>query len=334
MLVSDFDFELPASSIAAYPTERRDESRLMVLTRSTGEIHHHVFSDLADLLGQDDLLVCNDTKVLKARIATKKPTGGKVELLLVAPVAAENCWRAMATSAKSLRSGMQLTVDENNAISVIENEGEGFIVVELPCSVEALTEASGRIPLPPYLGRPSEAMDEDRYQTIFAHDDHMRSVAAPTAGLHFTPELMLKLKNRAVNHATVTLDVGPGTFLPVRGDDIDAHEMHSEIYEVDGPTIEQLKAAKRVVAVGTTVVRSLESLPELTPTRSSTRLFISPGFEFRYVDVMLTNFHLPRSTLLMLVSAFAGREFVLEAYRKAVEESYRFFSYGDAMLIL
>lgn len=334
LLLSDFDFDLPQSAIASYPAARRDQSRLMVLERSSGVISHHSFTDLPGFLSQGDLLISNNTKVLKARIATRKISGGKVEVLLVSPTEEADCWRAMVSNSKSLRAGMVLMIDDSRFITVIENEGEGFAIVKLPCSAEELSEACGQIPLPPYLGRPSEPLDDERYQTIFADDLQQRSVAAPTAGLHFTPEIMARLKREGVDHATITLDVGPGTFLPVRSDSIESHEMHNEVFEVDSKAIKKIKSAERVLAVGTTVVRSLESLPALEATRASTRLFITPGFEFRFVDLMLTNFHLPRSTLLMLVSAFAGREFVFEAYRKAVENNYRFFSYGDAMLIL
>jgi S-adenosylmethionine:tRNA ribosyltransferase-isomerase len=331
---ADYDFDLPDSLIARYPAEARDGSRLMVLNRSARTIRHHMFSDLPEFLRADDVLVSNDTKVLKARLWARKPTGGKVELLLVAPVDGARSWRAMATGSRALRPNMQLRIDEELSITVLENEGAGFITVKLPCDVEDLTEKSGQIPLPPYLGRPSEALDEERYQTIFASNDQLRSVAAPTAGLHFTPNLMAKLKDKGIQHTTVSLDVGPGTFMPVRDDDLCTHKMHLECFEVNQAAVERIQASKRVVAVGTTVVRSLESLDALAPKRSSTRLFIHPGFEFQYVDVMLTNFHLPRSTLLMLVSAFADRTFILEAYAQAVQEAYRFFSYGDAMLIL
>ena len=334
VLVKDFDFELPDNLIARYPTEKRDGSRLMVLNRASRTIEHRSFTDLPDLLSNGDVLVSNDTKVLKARIRTTKPSGGKVELLLVAPVDGALTWRAMATNSKSLKTSMLLLVDEDLHITVMENEGAGFVIVRLPIPVEALTQKSGQIPLPPYLGRATESLDDERYQTIFASDEQERSVAAPTAGLHFTPEVMARLKQEGVDHTTVSLDVGPGTFMPVRGDDLSEHEMHLEAFDVSEAAVSAIRKAKRVVAVGTTVVRSLESLPRLVPQRSSTRLFIHPGFEFKFVNVMLTNFHLPRSTLLMLVSAFADREFILEAYAQAVQENYRFFSYGDAMLIL
>lgn len=333
MRTADFDFELPDEAIARYPAERRDASRLMVVDRSDRSITHHRFSDLPALLAAGDLLVANDSRVLKARLRTYKvETGGKVDLLLVAPIG-DGRWRAMATGARALRPGMRLQVGQS-PIEVVENEGDGFVVVELSEPVDVLTQRSGSMPLPPYLGRDAEPLDDERYQTVFARADHARSVAAPTAGLHFTDHLLQQLAAREIQRAFVTLDVGPGTFMPVRGETLDEHVMHTETFAIPPGTVAAIESARRVVAVGTTVVRTLESCAKLEAGPGETALFIQPGFEFRYVQAMLTNFHLPRSTLLMLVSAFAERELILEAYRTAVAEGYRFFSYGDAMLIV
>lgn len=342
MRLSDFDFELPEEAIARHPAERRDGSRLMVLRRADGRIEHRRFAELPELLAPKDLLVVNDSKVLKGRLFThKQETGGKVELLLVEPVDGEALrWRAMAVGTKSLRAGQALVVSEGIApLRVVAVEGDGFLQVDLPAPAEALAERFGQLPLPPYMRRAAEAADEERYQTIFAQPDRVGSVAAPTAGLHFTPELLARLAARDIDKAALTLHVGPGTFLPVRAERLEDHVMHVERFEVPSGTVEQVahtrRVGGRVVAVGTTATRVLESRGgALMAGPGSTDLFIQPGFPFKLVDVLITNFHLPRSTLLMLVSAFAGREHVLEAYRCAVREGYRFYSYGDAMLIL
>ena len=334
MNVSDYDFELPDSLIAQYPVAKRDHSRLMVLNRSDQSIEHRSFRELPELLCANDLLVTNNTKVLKARLRAYKPTGGKVDVLLISPHEHERQWRVMATNSRTLKPGMELRFESEDKARVTANEGQGFCILEFDNPVEQLAAEQGAIPLPPYMGRKSEQLDEERYQTVYASDAHQRSVAAPTAGLHFTPELFAELSNKGIQHESITLDVGPGTFMPVRGEDIESHEMHLEAYQITDSVVESIQKADRVVAVGTTVVRTLESLKELEPTSGSTQLFIYPGFKFRYVDALLTNFHLPKSTLLMLVSAFADRDFIMEAYAEAVSLEYRFFSYGDAMLIL
>jgi S-adenosylmethionine:tRNA ribosyltransferase-isomerase len=341
MRLSDFDYALPEELVAQEPVTPRDASRLLVLPPS-GPPEHRPFAELHALLAPGDLLVFNDTKVIPARLVGTKPTGGKVELLLCEPLAGGlgRRWRAMGQASKPIRPGAVLEFDGLSA-RVDEREGEGFYVVTLDREGEALEAAlarAGRVPLPPYIRRaPSEA-DRDRYQTIWARAPG--SAAAPTAGLHFTDALLARLAARGVARAAVTLHVGPGTFLPIRGDALEGHRMHAEQYEVGEAAAAAIAACRarggRVVAVGTTTVRTLESAwrdGRVAPGPGRTELFIRPGHAFRAVDALVTNFHLPRSTLLVLVAAFGGTERVLAAYREAVARRYRFFSYGDAMLI-
>ena len=343
MHVRDFDFELPESAIARYPAERRDASRLLVVDRSRRSLSHHRFSELPDLLAGGDLLVVNDTKVLEGRLrTTKEGTGGRVELLLVEPVHEDDplSWKAMAVGAKSLRVGQRLILEQGfDPLEIEACPGMGFVQVRLPCPAPELADRFGELPLPPYLKRSAEPPDAKRYQTVFADPESRRSVAAPTAGLHFTPELLQTAKDRGIDHTHLTLHVGPGTFLPVREEQVERHVMHSERYsfpETAAARIAEAKSSRgRVVAVGTTATRVLETKGrDLTPGHGSTDIFIRPGFQFQVVDALITNFHLPRSTLLMLVSAFADRELILQAYEVAVQQGYRFYSYGDAMLIL
>lgn len=334
MRLSDFDFELPPELIASRPAERRDQSRLMVLP-AAGGLEHRSFSDLTELLGPGDLLVVNDSKVLAARLKTKKATGAAVQVLLTEPAAGG--YRAMLTNHKKLKLGTELFVEGLEApLVVLAKEEGGFARLSLPLPVSELCARFGQIPLPPYMGREADDADALRYQTVYAEEEG--SVAAPTAGLHFTEELLAKLERKGVRRAAVTLHVGPGTFLPVRTDDVSQHVMHTERFSL-GPeaaqAIEETRAAGgRIVAVGTTATRVLESLEDATvPQSGLTQLFIRPGHTFKWVDSMITNFHLPRSTLLMLVSAMVGRERLLAAYAQAVAEAYRFYSYGDAMFI-
>jgi len=342
MQVADFDFELPAELIAQAPISPRDASRLLHLP-AEGPAAHRAFGELPELLRQGDLLVFNDTKVIPARLlGVKEATGGKVEMLLVDPrgPGLPRRWRAMGQSGKPIRPGARLRFGELGAV-VVAVEGEGFYELELDREGDALAAAltaSGRLPLPPYIKRAPTPEDAERYQTIFAAVPG--SSAAPTAGLHFTPGLLARLEARGVERAAVTLHVGPGTFLPVRGDSLAGHRMHEERYHVPEATARAVAACRarggRCVAVGTTAVRTLESSwsdGRLQAGEGRTALFVRPGHAFGAVDLLVTNFHLPRSTLLMLVSAFAGRERVLAAYREAVARRYRFFSYGDAMLL-
>jgi S-adenosylmethionine:tRNA ribosyltransferase-isomerase len=342
MKLSDFDYELPEPLVAQEPVSPRDASRLLVLG-AEGAPAHRRFAELDALLAPGDLLVFNDTKVIPARLVGRKATGGKVELLLCEPLAGGlgRRWRAMGQASKPIREGARLAFDGLEA-RVLAAEGEGFYEVELDregAELEAALERAGRIPLPPYIRRAPGPLDRERYQTLWARAPG--SAAAPTAGLHFTEPLLARLEARGVRRTEVTLHVGPGTFLPVRGDSVEEHRMHAERYEVSEAAAEAVAACRarggRVVAVGTTSVRTLESSfdgARVAPGAGRTALFVRPGHAFRAVDALVTNFHLPRSTLLMLVCAFGGTERVLAAYREAVRLRYRFFSYGDAMLLL
>lgn len=343
MRLEDFDYVLPGEAIARYPAPDREASRLMVLLREAGSVQHARFAEIERWLRRGDLLVLNDTRVMKARVfARREPGQGRVELLLVEPVGPDadrsKRWRCLARPIKKLRVGQTLTVEGGGPICVAGFEEGGFVVVDLPEAGADLAEHHGLLPLPPYLERPAEPADEVRYQTVYAREDARGSVAAPTAGLHFTARLLDRLRAQGVNTATVTLHVGPGTFLPVRTEALDAHRMHVERFVLPESTARAMSACRsaggRIVAVGTTVTRVLETVgwpPRAVDGR--TDLFIRPGHVFSSVDMLLTNFHLPRSTLLILASAFGGRTRVLEAYREAVRAGYRFFSYGDAMLI-
>jgi S-adenosylmethionine:tRNA ribosyltransferase-isomerase len=321
---SDYDYTLPPELVARYPAERREDSRMMVLDRATGGISHRAFADFPQFTGVGDLAVLNDTRVIPARVFTDD---GRVELLLLEQ-AGVNTWQAMVKPGRRARVGAVLVVGgvAGEVAGVLEN---GERVIRFGAALDL--ERVGSVPLPPYLGREAEALDEERYQTVFAREPG--AVAAPTAGLHFTPEIWAR-----VPHVFVTLHVGPGTFRPVQAGDLAEHRMHAERYEISPEAAEAVNAARRIVAVGTTTVRVLESRADaegrVAPGAGSTDIFIRPPHEFRVVDALLTNFHLPKSTLLMLVSAFAGRELALRAYGDAVREGYRFYSYGDCMLIV
>ncbi len=338
MKVSDFRFDLPEHLIAQYPLPKRSASRLLHLERESGRLHDRQFADLPDLLEPGDLLVFNDTRVIPARLWAQKSTGGRVEIMVERMISASEALVQLRVNRKPA-VGSRLIVDETGQIEVIGREGE-FWRLRVVAGPEwpELLDRVGHMPLPPYIERGDEALDEDRYQTVFARVPG--AVAAPTAGLHFDDAVMDRLHERGVETAWCTLHVGAGTFQPVRAERVEDHTMHAEWLEVGPDLVASVRATKergrRVVAVGTTAVRSLETAAaggELEPFAGDSRLFIYPGYEFRVVDAMVTNFHLPGSTLLMLVSAFAGRENVLAAYRHAVEAEYRFFSYGDAMFI-
>jgi len=342
MHVAELDYDLPEDLVAQAPCEPRDGARLLVLPRRGGKALDQHFSDLPELLAPGDLLVMNDSRVLPARLLGRKDTGGRCEVLLVEPLdEAGALWRTLGQASKPVRVGARLQFGDLSA-EVLAAEGEGFFVLRFDRGgreLEDALERVGRVPLPPYIRREPSETDAERYQTVIARAPG--SVAAPTAGLHFSPSLLAQLDARGVVRAAVTLHVGPGTFLPVRGERLEDHRMHSERYEVPAATARAFEEARarrsRVVAVGTTSVRTLESacLPGgIRPGPGRTGIFILPGYEFRAVDGLVTNFHLPRSTLLALVCAFAGTRRVLEAYRDAVAKRYRFFSYGDAMVVL
>lgn len=348
-----FDFELPEDLIARYPADRRSDSRMLRLDRKTGEVSHHLFRELPDLLSPGDLVVGNDTRVFPARIYAEREGGGQSELLLLEQVsepeglpenlrgAPGECWRVLARGAKRLSPGKSIKAPGASVTALARDDDKVILRIapEGGKSVLAWAEKVGEIPLPPYMNRRPEKMDLARYQTVFA--DEPGSVAAPTAGLHFDDEVIANLRGKDIGFETLRLHVGWGTFAPIRGDDIHQHHLDEERYEISPELAEKVRQTKgadgaRVVAVGTTVTRSLEtafaSEPPVLSGRS--RLYITPGYRFRAIDALITNFHLPRTSLLVLVSAFAGREHVLEAYRQAVADDYRFYSYGDCMLII
>ena len=311
MKVSELDYELPRELIAQRPPERRDESRLLVYDRASGEIRHRRFAELPDELTRGELVVANDTRVVPARISIERPRG---EVLLLERTGENGVWEGLARPTRRLRPGRRY-----GPVELLEHLGEGRWLLRLD------GEPAGDPPLPPYITEP--LADPARYQTVYAEE--AGSAAAPTAGLHFTPDVLARL-----DVEYVTLHVGLDTFRPVTVEDLGEHQLHGERYAVRPPAWQRIQAAERVLAVGTTTVRVLESLARRAPLEGRTDLFITPGFEFRRVDALLTNFHLPRSTLLALVMAFAGVDAVRDLYRIAIEEQYRFYSFGDAMLIL
>ena len=326
--LSDYDYVLPRELIAQRPLERRQDSRMMVLLRAGQKIEHRRFRELKTFLRAGDLLVLNDTRVLAAR---RFSDNGAVEFLFLERLGPTR-WKCMVTPGRKMRVGAKATIDDVSLrVEEITPKGERIVTFDRDVDVYA----GGSMPLPPYVSRPSDETDAARYQTVFAREPG--AVAAPTAGLHFTSEILTEIR-----HAFVTLHIGPGTFLPVRSEDIAEHRMHAERFSVSPEAAYKIDNAQRIVAVGSTAMRVLETATrnakpvsrQIEPQSGETALFVYPPFTFRIVDALLTNFHLPRSTLLMLVSAFAGREFILRAYEEAVREKYRFYSYGDCMLIL
>jgi len=340
MKTSDFYYDLPKELIAQTPLEPRDSSRLLVLDREKQTLEHKHFYDIIDYLNEGDLLVANDSRVLPARIyGIKDETGAKVEFLLLKQVA-NNRWETLCKPGKKARVGTKFSF--GNGIlraTVVDVKDDGNRIVDFDCEENFFTtlDKIGQMPLPPYIT--AELKDKERYQTVYSHE--LGSAAAPTAGLHFTTELMDRIKAKGIKIAYVTLHVGLGTFRPVKVDDVTKHKMHSEHYEVPEETAKLINETKknggRVIAVGTTSCRTLESVAamygEIKPCEGFTDIFIYPGFEFKVLDGLITNFHLPESTLIMLVSAFAGYDFIMNAYKEAVKEKYRFFSFGDAMFI-
>ncbi len=321
---SDYDYALPDALIAAHPPERREDARMLVVHRAEGRWEHRLFRDFSNYLSDGDLVVLNDTRVIRARLFSDD---GRIEMLLLEALGATR-WRSLVKPGKRMRVGSEVMVGGvvGRVLEVLE-DGDRIVEFERPLDLERV----GRLPLPPYMERQAEAIDGERYQTVYSRVDG--SVAAPTAGLHFTPEILVQIQ-----HAFLTLHVGAGTFRPVQSECITEHVMHTERFELSEETVGAILRAKRVVAIGTTTSRVLESCcggdGGLKVGQGRTNIFIHPPYEFQVVDMLLTNFHLPKSTLLMLVSAFAGRELVLAAYNEAIREKYRFYSYGDCMLIL
>ncbi len=328
-MTSELDYELPEGLIAQRPADPRDSSRLMVVDVHQGSIEHRVFRDLPSFLRSGDVAVLNETKVLPARLSVRRPGGGISELLFLRELGEEGeVWEVMARPSRRLRSGMALSAGSDE-LRVVKPLGEGRWVVA-GINVPEVLRRHGRLPLPPYIRATPEA--ERSYQTIYARNPG--SAAAPTAGLHFTGEVLEEVKRAGAEISYVTLHVGAGTFSPVRAEKLEDHRMHAEYYSVPDETARTVSGAERVVAVGTTVARALESWAQSGAWEGDSELFISPGYAWKLVDVLLTNFHLPRSTLLAMVMAFAGKELVREAYEIAVRERYRFYSFGDAMLLL
>jgi S-adenosylmethionine:tRNA ribosyltransferase-isomerase len=349
--VGDYEYELPSDRIASHPAERRDESRLLVVegegAGASGRPHsfrHLRFRDLPHLIAPRDILVVNESRVIPARLLGRKPTGAPSEVLLLRPAGEEDpyLWEALVRPGGKLKPGRRVVVADDLEVAVVDSTGEGGRIVRLetPLPVEEALERHGHVPLPPYLERDDEPGDRERYQTIYAREPG--SVAAPTAGLHFTPELLATLEAKGVEVARVLLHVGIGTFRPLEVEDPRGHRLHREVYDVSAETSERVnrvrEAGGRVWAVGTTVVRTLETVADeggrLAPGAGETDLFIHPPYRFRAVDALITNFHLPRSSLLMLVAAFAGYDRTMAAYGEAIREGYRFYSYGDAMVVV
>ena len=330
MLTSDLDFDLPEALIAQVPAEPRDASRLMVIDARRGTIEHRTFRELPLFLRPGDALVLNETKVIPARLKARKPTGGEVELLFLRDLGPDrgNAWEALARPARRLRPGLRLLAGDAK-LDLVEDLGEGRWAVSAP-DVPGLLEEHGNMPLPPYIEATPEA--EARYQTVYAREPG--SAAAPTAGFHFTDEVLEGAERAGAAQARVILHVGTGTFLPVRTERLEDHRMHAERYSVPADAARVVAGAGRVVAAGTTVARTLETWAGTGEEAGESRLFVYPGYRWRVVDALITNFHLPRSTLLAMVMSFGGSDLVREAYRVAVEERYRFYSFGDAMLIL
>lgn len=339
MKLSDFMYDLPEERIAQTPVEPRDHSRLMVLHRDSHAVEHRHFYDVIDYLNPGDALVINDTRVIPARLYGERSGGGACEVLLLRQLGPKR-WETLVKPGKKLKPGAEVSFGGGRMrAKVLETTDVGGRIVEFACegTFEAALDALGEMPLPPYIHE--KLVDRERYQTVYARQEG--SAAAPTAGLHFTPELLERIRQKGVDVVPVLLHVGLGTFRPVKVENVEEHEMHSEYFEVTQDAADRINAARarggRVVAVGTTSVRTLESAAEngvLLPKRGETQIFIRPGYQYQMVDALITNFHLPGSTLVMLVSALYDREHILSAYEEAVRDGYRFFSFGDAMLIL
>lgn len=335
MKLNDFDYLLPEELIAAHPVSNRSDSKLLIV--NDDQYQDRLFSDILEYIEPQDLLIVNNTKVVKARLFGNKPSGGKVEVMLERIINHHEIVAHVRTS-KSIKLGMIIELPGNLTMEITERLDSIFrLRIIQDINIYQYLEQYGNLPLPPYMGRQADISDEERYQTVYAK--HNGSVAAPTAGLHFTPELIQKIVNKGVKIANVTLHVGSGTFKPVSVDNIADHKMHSEVFEITDETINLITETKnnggRIIAVGTTSMRTLETVANrgMIAQSGETDIFITPGFKFKVVDKLITNFHLPKSTLLMLVSAFSGYDVIKQAYEHAVNNKYRFFSYGDAMLL-
>ena len=347
MLVSEFDYNLPENLIAQIPADKRENSKMMVLERNTNKIQHKHFFDIVDLIDENSILVLNNTKVMPARLyGTKEETGAKIEVFLLKQLNGKK-WETLIKPSKRIKEGTIIKIsDELSAKAIEKTEEDGGWIVELiyEGNILEVLHRNGNIPLPPYIERKLanediKKLDFERYQTVYAKDEG--SVAAPTAGLHFTKEILQKLQDKGVEVAYVALNVGLGTFRPVKCENILEHKMHSESFEISDDTAKRINEAKakgkKLIAVGTTTVRTLETAYQkygcIKACHDDSELFIYPPYEFKVIDELITNFHLPKSTLLMLVSALAGKEFIFKAYKEAIENNYRFFSYGDCMFI-
>lgn len=346
LTTEDFNYNLPKDLIAQHPLKKRENARMMVLNRENRTIEHKHFFDIIDLLNPDDVLVLNNTKVFPARIIAKRESGGEVEVFLLNPCAKNNMWFCLMKRSKRVKDGEILNIGDDFKIKVIEKDVENAKEGELPKNLVELIFSGddvyeilnkyGSIPLPPYISRETNEEDKNDYQTVFAKNTG--SAAAPTAGLHFSREILEKIENKGVKIVYITLNVGLGTFLPVKTEDFTKHKMHFESFIIPDETAEAINSAKgSVIAVGTTVLRALEATHKkhgkIVATSDETDIFIYPPYKIKSVNKLITNFHLPKSTLIMLVSAFAGKDFVFRAYREAVDKKYRFFSYGDCMFI-
>jgi S-adenosylmethionine:tRNA ribosyltransferase-isomerase len=343
--IAQYDYRLPEELIAQYPVRKRDASRLLIYDRQSGEIQHRRFGDIVSQFRRGDLLVVNNTKVFKARLLGRRPTGAKVEVLLVRqlPEHGGEAWLGLLRPARRVKKGENILFDNRESLILEDDVGGGCWLVRFSSrsARERIVQRFGHVPLPPYIARGDEPSDVRRYQTVFADSDKQGAIAAPTAGFHFTRSILDALKKKGVRMAQVTLHVGPGTFKPIMTDDIRDHTVDAEYAELSETTAKSINKVRakggKVIAVGTTSVRTLESAKivdgEIQPFAGMVNLYIRPGRRFRVVDHLVTNFHLPKSSLLVLVSAFAGREEILRVYEEAIQERYRFYSYGDAMLI-
>ena len=342
MRIEEFDYHLPTSLIAQYPSLQRGETSLMILHRQTGAIEHRAFRDITQYLNPGDLLVMNNTRVLPARLIGKKETGGRIEMLLIPSWnGIKGEWKALIKDSRKVKRGARIRFEEELEGEIEEvKDGKGKISFFYQGKVMDILQKIGHIPLPPYIKRGDEPLDRERYQTVFAERDG--SIAAPTAGLHFTHALLQSLKENGVRTTTITLHIGIGTFSPVKAHDIEDHTMEAEWIEISEKTAREIEETKarggKLIAVGTTTTRALESFSNgkggVKPGKGTTSLFIYPPYRFCVIDGLVTNFHLPKSTLIMLVSAFAGKELLMKAYQEAIRRKYQFYSYGNAMLII